>query len=74
MVLKRIGPLSAGKLSGLIFAVIGVFVGILFSLFGLLGFFAGSFESDGPAALLGILFGFGSIIIFPILYGLLGFI
>ena len=74
MILKRIGPLSLAKLDALILGVLGVFVGLIFSLFGLLGLFAGAFEGDGPRALLGLLFGVGAVVIFPVLYAMIGFI
>jgi hypothetical protein len=73
MILKRITPLSLAKIVGLIYMVIGLFVGLMLSLIGLLGLFASAIDSDGPGAFIGVLFGLG-IIIAPIFYGILGFV
>jgi hypothetical protein len=71
VVLKRIGPVSCAKISGTLYAVIGLFVGAIFSLISLAGGFAS--ESFGGAAM-GAMFGVGAIFIFPIMYGCLGFV
>jgi hypothetical protein len=69
MTLKRIGPLSAAKLSGILYALMGLIIGALFSIASLLG---SAFDSVGIGG--GFLFGIGAIIILPIFYGLLGLI
>jgi len=66
MILKRIGPASAAKISGLLYAIIGLIAGALFSFFSIV---ASAFGDGGS---MGFLFGIGSIIILPIFYGLLG--
>ncbi len=72
MVIKRIHPLSAAKIQGILGVVIGLLIGALFSLIGLVaGSVATGGDSAGAAA--GMLFGVGAIVILPIVYGVLGF-
>ena len=71
MVVKRIGPLSVGKVAGTLYAVIGLLIGAVFSMIGM----AGGMMADSPGgAGFAALFGVGAIVIFPILYGALGFV
>ena len=62
---KRIGVLSLAKILGILYAIFGLIVGALFALFPLIGLSADE---------TGLFFGTVSIIIFPILYGIMGFI
>jgi hypothetical protein len=72
MTLKRIGPMSCAKISGLLYALMGFIVGAFLSFFSLL---LGSVGSDfGGAGALSGLFGVGAIILLPIFYGVLGFV
>jgi hypothetical protein len=63
--------MSVAKIAGLLYAVVGLAMGGLFSLFAMLGaaFGDGSGGSFFPA-----LFGVGSVILFPLFYGCLGFV
>ena len=70
MIVKTVGVLSVGKVFGCLYALLGLIIGGLFSLLSLAGFAAGGGDA-GPAALL---FGVGGIIIFPVFYGVVGFI
>lgn len=77
MVVKRIGVVSAGKISGILYAGIGLVFGLFFSLFAVVGSAIGSFADEGPGAagaLFGLLFGLGAVVVMPIAYGLLGFL
>jgi len=71
MILRRIGVFSAAKLFGLIYAVVGLVIGAIFSFFSLLGsaFSSGSGLESGFFA-----FGASAIIVFPIMYGIIGFV
>ena len=71
MIIKRIGPLSCAKLSGLLYAVIGLVIGGVFSMAAMAGAFAS--ETAGAAGI-GAIMGVGAVIVFPILYGLMGFV
>ena len=68
MILKRVDPASAAKVFGVLYAFLGLILGISFSLFAMLGVF----DAAPGIGLAGLLFGVGSVILFPIFYGLLG--
>jgi hypothetical protein len=73
-VIKRVDVGSAFKVGLVVYAFLGLFIGLIVAGF---SFIAGSLGSlagggiVGPRAF-GVGFGFGSIIIFPILYGVIG--
>ena len=74
MVIKRIDPMSCAKVSGLLYAVIGLLIGACVSL---VMMSIGSFvpQDEAPAAgFISMMFGAGAIVILPIFYGVLGFI
>jgi hypothetical protein len=71
MIITRIGPLSFAKLSGLLYAIFGLVFGGIFSVIAM----AGGFASDtAGAAGIGALIGVGAVVVFPIFYGLMGFV
>ncbi len=74
MVLRRIGVLSLAKIMGIIYAAIGLIIGFIVSFVALIGSVVGSRLTDSPEPFVGLFLGVGAIIIFPIMYGLLGFI
>lgn len=75
MILKKIDPLSAAKISGIIAAAIGLLAGLLLFLFGgLLGGLAGAQEHGTGAGLAALGGGALGIIVLPIVYGIFGFI
>jgi len=67
MILKRIGPYSCAKVSAVLYFIIGLLVGLLFSLIALIGATIG----NSPESMI---FGVGAVVIFPIFYGIIGFI
>jgi hypothetical protein len=69
MIIRRIEPMSAAKVGGALYAMLGLLVGCLFTLVSFTGFAASA--SMGS---MGALFGVGAIIILPIVYGIMGFI
>jgi hypothetical protein len=71
MVIKRFAPLSVGKVAGVLYAAMGLVVGLIVSFAAVIGGFAG--HSDF-SALTGGLVGIGAIIILPIFYGVLGLV
>jgi hypothetical protein len=71
MVITRVGPLSCAKIAGMLYAVIGLIAGGLFSVAAMAGAFA-SGSSQGPA--FPMLFGAAAIVVLPVIYGCLGFI
>jgi hypothetical protein len=65
MVLDRIGPLSAAKVVAVLYAIFGLIMGAFFSI-------AALFRPDGGG--LGAMWGVAAVVIFPVLYGVLGFL
>jgi hypothetical protein len=70
MVIKRIDPISCAKVLGITYAFMGIIIGAGVSVIAL----TGAFGSSGPAAGVGAMFGAGAIVIFPIMYGCIGFV
>ena len=70
LTVKRIGVLSAGKLMGCMYLVLGLIIGGFMSLFSVLGVVAGNADS-APAALA---VGAGAIVLIPIFYGGIGLV
>jgi len=68
-VVKRIGPGSAFKVGLVLYALLGLIIGAIFSLFALV---AAPFAHGGSPHFAGALFGAGAIIILPIFYGIIG--
>lgn len=73
MILKRIGVMSCGKMLGVLYALMGLIFGAIFSLLSLVGAMAGM-ASGEDQAVFGLFFGVGAIVILPILYGIFGFL
>ena len=71
-VVKRIGPGSAFKVGLVLYGLLGLIIGACISLFSLAG--AGFMRSqNAPAqAIAGMIFGTMAIVMFPILYGVMG--
>lgn len=77
MIIKRIGVLSAAKIGGVICAALGLIIGVMFFLvYSVLGAAIGMGSGHDSGAIAGMMGGFGviSVIAFPIMYGIAGFI
>jgi len=75
MVITRISPLSCAKVTGLLYAVIGLLVGAFFTLvISTIGSFVQQHEMPAGGAFMGALFGAGAIVMLPLFYGVVGFI
>ena len=71
MIIKRVGPLSFARLSGALYAFIGLIIGGVFSMIAMAGGFASETSGmPGVAAVVGV----AAIVVFPLLYGLMGFV
>ena len=73
MIIKRIGPVSCARIFGTLYAIIGFFIGALFSLLALIG----SSASQTTTANRGVVtaaVGVASVILFPLIYGAFGFV
>ena len=66
--LRSIGPASAMKICGILYAIIGLIIGAILSLVAVLGAASGSSELGAFGALIGV----GAIIAAPIFYGIAG--
>ena len=71
MVLKRIGVASTGKMLGCLYAIMGLFIGLVFSVASLVGGMAGGMKG---AAGIEAIFGVGAVIVLPLFYGVMGYI
>ena len=71
MIVKSVGALSLGKVLGVMYLGIGVIIGAVFSAITAMGF---AFGAQEEAGLVGLLFGLGAILIFPIFYGACGLV
>jgi len=71
---KHIGPGSAFKVGLIVYAFVGLILGICMAIFSMVAGSLGSMAgTGGPAAkIFGFGFGLGSIIFFPIFYGIIG--
>ena len=78
MVIRKIGVLSLGKVMALMYAGIGLVIGVRYALFAVVG--GGAMMAmggeEGAALGGGMMMGMGlaAVIVLPILYGVLGFI
>ncbi len=68
MVINRVGPLSAAKVVGLLYAIVGLAMGAIFSLVSTLGGFSSGRGDASP------FFGAAAVVIFPVAYGVIGFL
>jgi hypothetical protein len=71
MVIKRIGPLSCARIVGTLYIFVGLAIGGVISLVAVAGGFA-SQTSEAP--FVGAFVGAGSIVLFPLFYGCIGFL
>lgn len=76
MVLKRVGVGSAAKVSGALYAAIGLIMGLIFACIAMVGgaMSSGMSQSGAMPAFVSGFFGVGAIIFLPIFYGVMGFI
>ena len=74
MVLKSIGVLSAAKIIGLMYAILGLITGLFFAaFFAMIPLADGGANPDMPTWL-APMFGTGALVTMPILYGCMGFV
>ncbi len=66
--LRRVGVLSVGKIFGILGAIVGFIVGVIYAFaFVVVGAISGELPFGG-------IFGVFAVIIFPIMYGVIGFV
>lgn len=73
-VVKHIGTGSAFKIGLVLYAFLGLYLGVIMALFSMISGSLGPLSPDlvPGAKALGIGFGLASIIIFPVMYGIVG--
>jgi hypothetical protein len=71
MVITRVGPVSCAKITGTLYAIVGLLMGGVVSLVALAGGFGSNTSERGA---IGAIIGMGSVIVFPICYGAIGFV
>ena len=71
-VVKRIKPLSAMKMGGILYGILGLLIGAIFSVLALSGVFSSPLTGSGMPGGLPVVFGALAVVILPILYGVLG--
>ena len=75
MVIRHVGVGSAAKIAGMLYAVAGLFVGVIFaaiSFLGGAGLIAQGADQNAAGAMFGMMFGAGALIFAPIFYGIMG--
>ena len=71
MIIKRFGPLSCARIAGVLYGLLGVVIGAVFSLASVVGGLATNTSEDASVrAAMGI----AAILVFPVLYGGIGFV
>jgi hypothetical protein len=65
--------MSLAKVLGVLYAVLGLFVGVIFAIVSVFGGLAAQAESQGTP-LAGLLLGVGALVFMPIIYAVLGFV
>ena len=77
MVITKVGVVSLGKLMGLMYAAIGLLIGVLYALFAVVGGGAMLAMGEGDSAMGGAMMmgiGLAAVIFMPVFYGILGFL
>ena len=70
MRIKSVGIGSSAKISGAMYALMGLILGAVFALMSLVS--QGMWASESP--LLGMMFGVGAIVFLPVFYGTIGLV
>ena len=65
--INKISPLTAGKITGALYAMLGVLIGAFMALFSLIG-------SLASGDMTGLAFGIGTLVFAPVFYGAIGLI
>ena len=69
MIVRRLSPLSLAKVSGIIYAILGLITGVTFALVS-----RGASNRESGGAFVDLMFGVGALVIMPLGYGLVGFV
>jgi hypothetical protein len=72
MIVRKVGPLSFAKISGLLYGLMGLIFGGFISLFAIVG--AAFVPEGGDGGVMGMLFGAAAVVLLPLFYGAFGFV
>ena len=73
MQIRRVGPISAAKVGGVLYAGLGLIIGACVSVVMMILGSAAAVSDEAPAgAFVGMLFGAGAIVVMPVFYGIIG--
>jgi len=68
MVINRVRPLTAAKVVGLLYAILGLAMGAIVSVVSVFGGFSAGRGDPG------LVFGIAAVVFFPVAYGIAGFV
>lgn len=72
MIVKRVGPLSFARIGGTLYALLGLLGGVVFAMVtAASGLVSRGHDTSTPW---GMGLGLGAVVLFPILYGAIGFV
>ena len=74
MRIKRVAPLSLGKMMGGLNGLMGLLFGGIVSVASLFGAMGAALGEEAGGAIVGLIFGVGAVIIMPLFYGFMGFV
>lgn len=74
MIIKKFNAMSVAKVSGLLYALLGLLLGAFFALISLVGSGTAAMAAKSGKPLMGLLFGVGAVVALPLFYGGLGFV
>jgi hypothetical protein len=73
MVIKRVGVMSCARISGILYGLLGLIAGAIFSMIALIVGFLGVQGQNSYGPFFGVVFGVGAVLTLPLLYGGMGF-
>ena len=74
MIVRRIGPLSVGKVYGAMLAAMGLIFGGCIALLSLVGVSIAGHNDPNVPSWVGAALGLGAVIVLPVFYGVMGLV
>ncbi|MCP3683047.1 MAG: hypothetical protein GY861_10185 [bacterium] len=72
--LKKIDPISAGKIYGIMMVIFGVLIGLIYALYFIIMGAVLSFGADSVTGITMIIIGVAIAVAAPVMYGIIGFL
>ena len=73
MTITRIAPMSVARIAGVLYAILGLCLGLVFSAMTMLGGGADAGGMTGMNPMAGMAFGTAAVFVLPLVYGFFGF-